>query len=83
MNEEDKVHHTLFQGFSQLADIHDFWFLQFQPELLTSIVINCQRFDYSTVILQDTFVVCMQMCPEEDYSAVIFFRTHLLYVDVP
>ena len=31
VNEEDKVHHTLFQGFSQLADIHDFWFLQFQP----------------------------------------------------
>ena len=24
----------LFQGFSRLAGIHDFWFLQFQPELL-------------------------------------------------
>ena len=24
--------------------------IQFQPELLTSIIINCQRFDYSAVV---------------------------------
>ena len=40
----------VFQGFSWLAGIHDFWFLQFQPELLTSIIINCQCFDYSAVV---------------------------------
>ena len=28
----------------------DFWFLQFQPELLTSNIINCQRFNYSAVV---------------------------------
>ena len=39
-----------FQGFSQLASIHDFRFLQFQPELLTSNIINCQHFDYSAVV---------------------------------
>ena len=28
-----------FQGFSWLASIHDFWFLRFQPELLTSNIL--------------------------------------------
>ena len=28
----------------------DLWFLQFQPKLLTSNIINCQRFDYSAVV---------------------------------
>ena len=28
---------SLGQGFSQLACIHDLWFLHFQPKLLTSI----------------------------------------------
>ena len=27
-----------------------FWFLQFQPELLPSNIINCQCFDYSAVV---------------------------------
>jgi len=27
-----------------------FWFLQFQPEFFTSIIINSQRFDYSAVV---------------------------------
>ena len=42
--------YILFQGFSRLASIHDFWFVQFQPKLLTSNIINCQRFDYSVVV---------------------------------
>ena len=40
----------LFQGFSWLAGIHDFWFLQFQPESLTSIIINCHCFHYSAAV---------------------------------
>ena len=28
----------------------DFWFLQFQPELLTSNIINWQRLDYSAIV---------------------------------
>ena len=30
----------LFQGFTWLAGILDFWFLQFQPDFLTSIIIH-------------------------------------------
>ena len=40
----------LSEIFSVGYSIHDFWFLQFQPELFTSNIINCQRFDYSAVV---------------------------------
>ena len=58
-----------FQRFSWLAGIHDFWFLQFQPELLTSLIINSQCFDYSAVVFFRAHRP--EDVTEEEYSTVV------------
>ena len=49
-----------------------FGFLQFQPKLLTSIIINCQRFDFSAVLLQGTsmYILHWEYCLSTIVQAV-------------